>query len=255
VRLLEQVTFPGLGADGVAQSWVASPDKAWDADGRDADALDDLVLDPATSAALGATLTDSVLTINATTAGDYTLQWGVVTSPDAYDVPGWTGGYGDRWGPGTITVHVIDAPILPADSQIVDGAQGSVTVPTSATAGTSTTLSLGDDQAGRYIDVWLHSDPVYLGLYQISADGTVTLTVPSSMVTGNHKVIVTDEAGEFVGWNNLEVTAAEAATSAGNVVPRAATGLDEQRETPWTLFAILALLPAGLVVRAVRRRA
>ncbi len=271
IHMLQYFTIGGdstyATGDVVRQTWVTSPGIAWDADGRDVDTASDLVLNATDSAALGATLTGTELTLDATQAGTYTLEWGAVTTP--IDSPTWTGGYGDRWGPATLTVHVIDAPVRPDDTTITDAARGSVSSTTSTTTGGSLAVNLGDSAAGTYVDVWLHSDPVYLGLFHVPADGTVDLIVPASMALGDHKVIVTDEIGTLVGWDDLSVASGAAptddptatadptaTTGSTNAVPKAATGLDEQspggHTLPIALIVAVALLGSGAVV--ARRR-
>lgn len=260
VRLREYMLLSGVDGDGDTprQAWVASPGLAWDADNRDADTLDDLVLQPAARTALGASLANQVLSLNATTAGDVALEWGAVTTPLGDE---WTGGYGDRWGPAALNIHVIDGPVLPSDSAITESSRGSVAAPATVQAGASASLVLGADAAGEYVDVWLHSDPVYLGLMQVPADGVLPVTVPGAAAAGDHRLIVTDAIGTLIGWDDVTVTRAGSASTGGdgtgtNRVPRGATGLDEAPVRPAlpTVLALAVLASgAGAVVVVARR--
>lgn len=249
IRLLEHVTYPGLDADLVVKSRVTSAGADWSAGWLGVGTADDLALDAATSAALGgAALADDVLTFTPTTVGDYTLSWGVVTAPE---YP-WTGGSGDESGPATMTVHVIERPAPPADALIVPGSRGPVVAPSSAKPGDDVTVALGAEYAGQYVDLWLHSDPIYLDLVQVGADGTVRVSLPSTAPAGQHRMIVADDIGTLIGWDDISLAAADPGTGT-NDVPRGATGLDEGGTTsPWWPAATLAgglVLGGGLALR------
>lgn len=258
VRLLEHVTYDAPDSDQVAKTRVTTTDATWAAGWRGQGADDDLVLADATRAALGASLSDSVLTLVPTAVGDYTLRWGVVTAPEAY---AWTGGSGDEWGPGTVTVHVIERPAPPTDAMIVPSSRGPVVSSPSATVGGTMTVSVGSAYQGQYVDVWLHSDPVYLGLLPVRADGTVNVPVPASVPSGTHRVIVADEVGALVGWDDVAIAAADPAAGAAapgstNAVPRGATGLDEGTTTPpWWPAALAAAVVVGGAGTALRKLA
>lgn len=319
-NLLEHVTFGDFGVGGyVSRAWVAGPGATVDAVAAAADVLD---LDTATGTALGASLSDQTLTVDATTAGTYSLDWGVVMTDvtwtsvpiteDPQDVyfpftqetylqfEGWDysgpvvcwpefpeegscgpipvyresiietiqGGtthtfVGKRipwvsvktaetnvaYGPAPLTIEVIDGPITPDPSEIVEGSRGDVQVPATVKAGDELTVDVGDENAGGYVDVWLNSTPVYLGLFPVAANGTVGVTVPANFVAGAHRVVVTDEVGTFVGWDNLNVSAA------GNNVPKGATGLDEGQRASWGGgLAASGMLALVGVAYAVARR-
>lgn len=249
IRLREHVTLGGSGetasGDTPRQAWVVSPGLVWDADGRGDDTLDDLVLEPAVQSALGASLANQVLTLRATTAGVYDLEWGLVTTP--IEDEGWTGGYGDRHGPAALRIRVIDRPVHPDESALTAATKGAIDAPPAATAGATTTLTL-PGQGGEYVDVWLHSDPVHLGLVQVPASGVLSITVPASAAVGDHRVIVTDPVGGLIGWDEMRVTQA-AAGGGGNRVPRGATGLDEGAGSPLPA-AFVALLAAAAAAGA-----
>ena len=296
-RLLEHVTFGEFGVGGtVSRAWVSEPGATVDAVAATDDVLD---LDTATGAALGASLADRSLTVDATRVGTYSLDWGVVMHDETWnEVPitedpqdvyfpftqetllqreGWdysgpvvcwpefpqegscgpipvhrteiietiqggtthtfvgkqiesvfvkTAETNVAYGPAPLTIEVIDGPIQPAPSDIVESSRGAVTIPATATAGETLAVDVGEQQAGGYVDVWLNSTPLYLGLFPVAADGTVAVTVPADFVAGDHRVVVTDEVGTFVGWDNMKVSAAATDT---NNVPKAATGLDESQ--------------------------
>lgn len=150
-------------------------------------------------------------------------------------------------GPAGMTLEVIDAPIQPDASEIVDSSRGDVDVAGTAEPGDSLTVDVGDDMAGGYVDVWLNSTPTYLGLFPVGPSGTVDVTVPTDFVAGEHRVVVTDEVGTFVGWDNLSVS------RTGGSDQLAATGIGH---AAWAAqaAAAAALLAWGIVmVRRSRR--
>lgn len=248
VRLLEHVTYPGLGADWVVKSRVSGSDASWAPGWRGAGADDELSIGSA-AAALGATLHDDTLSLDATAVGDYVLTWGVVTSGDS----DWAGGSGDEWGPAQLTVHVIDRPAPPAEAIIVPGARGPVVVTPDAVAGGDVTVSLGTENAGQYVDLWLRSDPVYLGLVHVGADGTVRATIPASVPSGDHRLIVADALGTLIGWDDVRVAAAAVGATRTNAVPLAATGLDEGGVPLWPAAVAIGVLIAAVVAISRRR--
>ena len=170
----------------------------------------------------------------------------------------------------TLTVHVVAAdstsqpsttpsaspsasatPAAPADSALTASVQKTGLASSVLTIGTSTTLTVGTQFAGQQVDVWLHSDPIYLGRFTVAADGTVKVTLPASVPAGEHKVIVANQAGTVLAWDAVTVSAAS------NTVPGGATGLDEGSSTPWlpaTLAGLVVLAAAGITARRLARR-
>ncbi|QAY69140.1 hypothetical protein [Xylanimonas protaetiae] len=128
------------------------------------------------------------------------------------------------------------------------------------TAGAGLNVYVGTHLAGTWVDVFLFSDPVFLGRFLVAADGTVDVKVPATLA-GDHRLTVADAAtGEVVAWTEVAIAAAPGTTATGgaaNAVPRGATGWAEGGVEPLHValatLAGLAVVSLGtLVVRRVR---
>lgn len=116
----------------------------------------------------------------------------------------------------------------------------------------------GIEHAGDWVAAWLFSDPVLLGgdWVQVAADGTIAVTIPSDTTVGAHRLAVFDAAGDVIGWEQLQVTAAAAGgepAAGGTGAGLATTG----SELPVGLAAgagLLLLLGAGTLLLVKRRR-
>jgi hypothetical protein len=151
-------------------------------------------------------------------------------------------------------------PVAPPVADLTPELRSGTLVPSGqqVTAGSEVSLYVGRDLAGTWVDVFLFSDPVFLGRFLVAADGTVTAPVPATLA-GDHRLVVADaETGEVVAWTNVAVAAAGAPTGpATNAVPRGATGWDEGGVNvalaAVAALAVLAAVPAGtLAVRRIR---
>lgn len=135
------------------------------------------------------------------------------------------------------------APDAVGDDELTDDTRGSVQAPDSVEPGETVTLYVGTQYAGETVWVWLHSTPISLGAHVVAADGTVTVTLPAGIDAGTHRLVVLDAAGDVLGWT--EVTVADALAATG--VDSGALGL--------TVGGAVALLLAGGVLLVLRRRA
>lgn len=90
-------------------------------------------------------------------------------------------------------------------------------------------LGEGTTHAGSWVAAWLFSEPTLLGGDWTSADaqGTIAVTVPRDAAAGEHRIAVFGADGELIGWETLEVAAADAAPGEQPGAPAA-----EQPGTP-----------------------
>lgn len=149
-------------------------------------------------------------------------------------------------GPGapTPTPPVTPGPGTPgpvSDAQLTPATRGSVDAADSATAGQRVTVYIGTQHAGRTVWVWLHSTPISLGSHVVAADGTVTVVLPAGVQPGAHRLVVLDAEGNVIGWTDLSVTRALAATGG------------DSGAVMGTLLGATALVLVGAAL-AVRRR-
>lgn len=161
--------------------------------------------------------------------------------------------------PGTPGTPGSPAPATtPVDSALLtDATRGSIATPTSAAPGQTVTITVDPRYAGQTVHVWLHSVPRLLGSPVVGADGTIRVTIPADAPVGTHRLVVLDETGAIIGWQEIEIVAAPGApgrTGGGSAAtgPLASTGLDGRG----TVLAATFLLLAGasvLTTRQVRR--
>lgn len=136
------------------------------------------------------------------------------------------------------------APGPVSDDELTDATRGSVDAPGSAPAGATITIFVGTQYAGDTVWVWLHSTPVLLGAQVVAADGTVTVALPAGIDPGAHRLVVLDADGDVIGWTEISVTEALAATGANGAGIATTAGL---------AAALIAAGALGVIVR--RRRA
>lgn len=127
--------------------------------------------------------------------------------------------------PGTLPETDGDASTVPpAESSLTDGTRGSVTVPEETAPGSSVVVTVGGSYAGQSVNGWLFSTPTSLGSATVSAEGTVTFTIPSSVPVGAHRLALTASDGSLIGWDNITVAKASATTetlaeTGGEILP------------------------------------
>tara|TARA_R110002124_G_scaffold287056_1_gene470092 strand:- start:424 stop:3453 length:3030 start_codon:yes stop_codon:yes gene_type:complete len=95
---------------------------------------------------------------------------------------------------------------VPGDS-LTEGNRGSVSGPQSARPGELVTITVGVDYAGDVVNTWIYSTPTLLGSPTVSAAGTVSARVPSTIAPGAHRLVVTAADGSLIGWANITITA------------------------------------------------
>ncbi|PJJ55204.1 ThuA domain-containing protein [Compostimonas suwonensis] len=105
------------------------------------------------------------------------------------------------------TDFVCSEPVTDAD--LTEDARGAVTVPDSVVQGESIVVTVGTELAGQTLETQLFSEAVPLDRSVVSAEGTLTVTVPADTVVGEHKIAVLRTNGTLVGWDGIAVLAPE----------------------------------------------
>lgn len=136
----------------------------------------------------------------------------------------------------------------PAQSELTEASRGGVTAPGSVVAGGTVTLTVPGATVGQRVHLWLFSTPTDLGAATVGAGRTVTVTIPASVPAGQHRIVVTDAAGDVLGWTALAVTARGAAGSL------ASTGGDASTQGAAGTAVIGGLLALVVGAALVRRR-
>ncbi|GAA2234363.1 hypothetical protein N1031_09570 [Herbiconiux moechotypicola] len=119
-------------------------------------------------------------------------------------------------------VAPVDALTPLTDEELAAAAAGDATV--LSVDGSVVTVSLGDEDraaelAGRFVGAEVHSDPAFLGWQQVSASGTVTVTLPTGLAADTHHLVVRAVDGSVIGWVAVEVAATD-----GGVTPAPSDG-------------------------------
>jgi LPXTG-motif cell wall-anchored protein len=127
-------------------------------------------------------------------------------------------------------------PPAPSDGELVENE-----LPTEAVSGekTSYEVALGSTAAGQSFAIYHYSSPTFVGWSTADASGSLSITLPSGLPAGVHKVAIYDITGALVGW--FAVT----------VLELAATGTSEP---PVLIIAGGALLAAGVAIGLFARR-
>lgn len=97
------------------------------------------------------------------------------------------------------------ADTIPASGDDVrSGTAGSVDAPGSAERGAWITISLGADEAGQTVTIYLYSTPTLLGTVTADANGKVSVRMPTAVPAGSHTLAVFAGAA-LVGWAPITV--------------------------------------------------
>ncbi|WP_084128640.1 lamin tail domain-containing protein [Demequina sp. NBRC 110055] len=122
-----------------------------------------------------------------------------------------------------------------------------VDAPGSAERGGAITIVIDRACAGAdvtSVEVWMYSEPTFVGTFSVAADGSVDIEIPTSLPAGQHTIEVRLTDGTIVGSTTIQVATDGTASlsSTGPADPAALT------------WGALTLALAGAVVLAVRRR-
>lgn len=149
-----------------------------------------------------------------------------------------------------LTVRRAMLPVVPTVTVAVGTVQ----------AGAAVGVHLRGFEPGALVQLWLQSDPVWVGEATVSADGeaATSVTVPASTPTGAHSIVVTDVEGAELARTPLVVTAAPTTGGGGGAGGGlggglAATGADGMLWSSAALAA-LVLMTLGAVLWTRRPR-
>ncbi|QIK62890.1 LPXTG cell wall anchor domain-containing protein [Leucobacter viscericola] len=147
----------------------------------------------------------------------------------------------------------------PNENQLSPALEGKVGAQPTAAAGAQVKIFVGTQFAGKEVDVYVFSEPTYLGRHLVDPDGNVTVMLPAGL-TGSHRLAVYN-GGELIGWNRIiigESTDGSTGTGfvAGTVTTSqlATTGSDSTGTLALLAAGSVVLGAAGLVARRRARR-
>lgn len=144
--------------------------------------------------------------------------------------------------------------------------EGAITVPSEAWPGDEIVVNIPGVEPGSQVGVWLFSDPVYLGTHIVSAQNTVTVTIPSDTEPGTHTIAVYLAPAELVGWDTIEILGTGTPTDPptetpdetddpGTGTPGEGIGTPTGADGTPLIVGALLLAIGGLALAARRRRA
>lgn len=141
----------------------------------------------------------------------------------------------------------------PSEDRLTAALEGKVSAPTAAVPGEKVQIFVGTEYAGQEVDVYVFSDPVFLGRHLVAADGTVTVTLPNGL-TGAHRLAVYN-GGDLIGWNRILIddvigNGFVAGSVTDPVLARTGSG---SLDSAW--YLAIGCLIAGAAGLLVRRRA
>ncbi|GHJ41237.1 TIGR03773 family transporter-associated surface protein [Streptomyces sp. TS71-3] len=134
------------------------------------------------------------------------------------------------------------------DSQLTDATSGGVQVlgdEDGFTPGQLVTTQVGWEYQGRWVSVWLHSDPTWLGWAQVGSSGAVQTRLPSDAALGAHKLVVKSESGGLIGWDALSLLAPPDTGGGGSDDPPPDTGGGGSDDPPSSCEATTTIISSG----------
>lgn len=128
--------------------------------------------------------------------------------------------------------------MVPSERSLTPALSGLISAPAAASPGQTVRVSVGTARAGESVEMWLFSTPVHLGSFIVAADGTIQVTLPGTIPTGAHRLVLATPAGEVLGWTPITIGGA----------PAGLAGTGAEAVLPLALVALL-LLGGGLILR------
>ncbi|WP_423922181.1 ExeM/NucH family extracellular endonuclease [Frigoribacterium sp. 2-23] len=147
-------------------------------------------------------------------------------------------------------------PVAAPESALTAATLGLISIAQSVlTPGQTITVTVGQQYAGQWVSAWLYSTPVLLSDWQqVSAAGTIQVTIPADAPAGAHRIAVLNASGDVLGWTSVRVAATGDPTAIPNGASSALAYTGSAELTGWIALALLLMAMGGTVL-VVRRRA
>lgn len=85
-------------------------------------------------------------------------------------------------------------------------AEDLIDAPSAIRRGATAEVVVGAEYAGQWVSAWLHPHATQLaGWHQVSAEGTIEITVPAQHPVGLTKLVIQDADDAVIGWTDLRV--------------------------------------------------
>ncbi|GAA1706815.1 hypothetical protein GCM10009808_26040 [Microbacterium sediminicola] len=148
----------------------------------------------------------------------------------------------------------------PAEGDLVAGLENLITVsPNPFDPGDTVQIDLPAGHEGEDVYAFAFSDPTALGSATVGAVASVTVTIPTSLPLGSHRIALYSADGTLIGWQSVTVGIPTVADTAGAASDSSSTqGLATTGGTLAVIFIIgafaLAAVAAGAALRVRRRQ-
>jgi hypothetical protein len=127
------------------------------------------------------------------------------------------------------------------DEDLTDENKRCVLAPSTATPGQEVVVEVCPEYAGDTVDVYVYSVPQFAGA-GVATGGFITVTIPSNLAPGIHKIAVYDEDGFLIGWTEITIVLADGSMA------------DTGAHVSGAAFLAVALVLAGAASLWTRRR-
>jgi hypothetical protein len=97
-------------------------------------------------------------------------------------------------------------------SELLDQLRDEISVSAQPDSGAELEIFVGTEFAGEYVSAFANSTPVMLGTWQqVDSRGYISVTPPSSLLAGEHRIAVQDVRGVVFGWTPVTIQKPSAA--------------------------------------------
>jgi hypothetical protein len=97
-----------------------------------------------------------------------------------------------------------------------------ITLSADAAPGAELDIFVGTEFAGDFVSAFANSTPVLLGDWkQVDSRGYITVTIPTTLPAGSHRIAAQDSRGVVFGWAPISISAPDAVSANPSTNPAA----------------------------------
>jgi hypothetical protein len=100
------------------------------------------------------------------------------------------------------------------NAEILAQLRDEISLSSEAASGTNLEIFVGTEFAGEFVSAYANSTPVLLGDWkQVDSRGYITVTIPTNLPDGSHRIAAQDSRGVVFGWAPISIRAPDAAAA------------------------------------------